>query len=260
LIPRPYRAAGRRRGDRRQRRRPGTRLRPRKRNRALVCWLRRIRHQRRERHGRGTPIRLHAHEPRAGVVFRPWLGGVETECAVVDVACRIGRGNAGDINIRIDDRERIDALDDVTIVAIDLQQCSSGCRHVDRAIRQHCVEDGLPSGGAVGRHRLPVTGRRPAIGERAVLPAQSVNAPDLRFPMLRRRVLAGFEFHENVIAVDERDLIVDDEAAARGGQLLRNEWVVGDVGQQMQQRLRRHRHAAGVFRIRADLRPLRAGR
>src|SRR5258706_9538862 len=117
------------------------------------------------------------------------------------------------------------------------------------------MEHRLEESSAAGRHRFPVAGRGPPVDERAARPAQVVDAPALRLPVLGCRVRARLELHEDVVAVGEWDLIV--WGARHRCLLLGNERLVDDIGQEMKERLRGYIDTPRVPWIRADLQPLR---
>ena len=125
--------------------------------------------------------------------------------------------------------------------------------------------DRLPARAVlVGRegHRLPVADVVPLGLKLAVDPAELVLAPGLHLPVLDVGVLARLALHENVVAVDERRLIVHQQVAGGIGShlLLGHERVVDDLGLDVRARLRGHPGEAGVGRVPGPLAPERLWR
>ena len=101
---------------------------------------------------------------------------------------------------------------------IKLPHAAAETRNVQRCVRERTVIDRLPSRTVlVGRkrHRLPIGGDLPLLRELPVHPTVFALAPCLHLPILDVRVLTGFEFHEDIISIDQRRLIVDEQVAGR---------------------------------------------
>src|SRR5205085_3360839 len=126
--------------------------------------------------------------------------------------------------------------------------------------RERAVIDRLPTGAVfVGRegHRLPVAGELPLLNELAVDPTVFALAPRLDLPVLDVRELAGLELHEDIVAVDERRLVVHEQVTrgVRAVLLLVHEWVVDDVGQDVRSGLSGHGDEALMLRVLSPVAP-----
>src|SRR5262249_12477941 len=136
----------------------------------------------------------------------------------------------------------IDALDHCTVSPLELEYGAPEARIVNVSVRQHRVIDRLPL-GELDANRFPVTLEIPHLDKLAALPVQPLLVPVLAVPGVyaaigfargritgSRRVAldeaASLEFHEDILAVNQRHLVVREEITASISFFGCCEWIV----------------------------------
>ena len=217
-----------------------------------------------ERHFRDRAIGGNLHQPGAHDIFAPRVVAAQLDGIVVHITGGVGGQRPGDIGIRINIvvAERIVAGNDRAIGAVQFVNRAAKARVIDEIADQHAVIDRLPD-RAAKRHRLPIALEIPHLNQLAVLPTEPPLIPGLRLPCRQIGIRPRLEFHEHVVAINQRRLVVNEEVGFAEDVLARrlllfNEGVINDVGEHLIRALPNDIDAAAVAGVMAPLRPARA--
>src|SRR6185312_17302477 len=94
---------------------------------------------------------------------------------------------------------------------VQLEHRAAGARYVDEGAGQRGMEHRLPERAAeVGAERLglPIALEAPFLHEVTALPLQPLFVPDLRVPVRDIRKDAALELHVDIVAVEQRYLVM----------------------------------------------------